>query len=244
MKAISLILLVFLSLVARSQEKESFYVFDADWKPTKIKSAIYFLHRHQVNDTCWQWDFYHMYGPLIRTERSRDKEGTELEGVCNHYNEGGYLDSTSMFRRRRKHGDFIRMAKDSLHPKIKYVYRDDSLMEVVYPDRIKKDTLLKFDDERESEYPGGVGAWSRYLQKKIQYPDRAMNSNIEGEVRVVFIIDKQGNVTDPYISHSVEYSLDEEALLIIKESGKWSPAFQNGKIVKSYKAQPIVFRLR
>jgi protein TonB len=127
---------------------------------------------------------------------------------------------------------------------IKYIYRDDSLVSVLYPQKQKKDTIALYGDERESEFPGGGQAWLKYLTKNLQYPERAMNSNIEGDVRVVFIIDKQGNVADPYIAHSVEYSLDEEALRIIKESGKWSPAFQNGKIVKSYKAQPIRFRLR
>jgi periplasmic protein TonB len=62
-------------------------------------------------------------------------------------------------------------------------------------------------------------------------------------VTIGFIVDKEGTVTDPYIAHSVEYSLDAEALKIIKASGKWEPATQNGHIVKSYKTQPINFRL-
>ncbi|HEX3080492.1 MAG TPA: TonB family protein, partial [Puia sp.] len=73
---------------------------------------------------------------------------------------------------------------------------------------------------------------------------RAMNGNVQGQVRVNFVVDKAGNVVDPYISLSVEYSLDEEALRIIKESGKWDPAFQNAHNVKSYKRQPINFRLQ
>jgi protein TonB len=34
-----------------------------------------------------------------------------------------------------------------------------------------------------------------------------------------------------------------EAIRVIKKSGKWEPAVQNGRKVKSYKKQPITFRL-
>ena len=78
----------------------------------------------------------------------------------------------------------------------------------------------------------------------MKYPDRALNANVEGVVRVGFIVDKEGNVTEPFIAKSVEWSLDDEAVTIIEESGKWSPAFQNGRIVKSYKIQPIVYKLK
>ncbi|MFL5748594.1 MAG: energy transducer TonB, partial [Niastella sp.] len=37
--------------------------------------------------------------------------------------------------------------------------------------------------------------------------------------------------------------LRAEAVRVIKKSGKWTPAVQNGRQVKSYKKQPIVFRL-
>ena len=35
----------------------------------------------------------------------------------------------------------------------------------------------------------------------------------------------------------------EEAIRVIKNSGKWTPAVQNGRTVKSYKQQPVTFKL-
>ncbi len=239
-----LFFLLMLCLSAKSQEKEAFYVFDAGWKPTKIKSAHFLLHTHQVNDTCWQWDYYNFIGPLIRTEQFRDKGGIELDGISNHYNEKGFVDSMATFRRGKRNGDSWKLNGDSLKYKIKYVYRDDSLVEAVYLDKLKKDSTVSYKDEKESKYPGGLAAWSRYLSKNLQYPERAIKGNIQGTVSVGFIVDKIGNVIAPYIARSVEYSLDEEALKIIKGSGKWDPAFQNGKNVKSYKMQPLIFKLQ
>jgi protein TonB len=37
--------------------------------------------------------------------------------------------------------------------------------------------------------------------------------------------------------------LKQEAMRVIRQSGKWTPAIQNGRQVKSYKKQPVVFKL-
>jgi protein TonB len=98
--------------------------------------------------------------------------------------------------------------------------------------------------EIESDYPGGPAAWARYLGKNMRYPDDAVNNEIQGTVVVQFIVDKEGNISDAEaISGPTEGGLREEAIRVIKKSGKWTPAVQNGRQVKSYKKQPVVFRL-
>src|SRR5579859_6783561 len=98
--------------------------------------------------------------------------------------------------------------------------------------------------EIESDFPGGAGAWLRYLNKNLRYPDDAVINEIQGTVVVQFIVDKEGNVSDVQaISGPENGGLREEAVRVIKKSGKWTPAVQNGRQVKSYKKQPIVFKL-
>jgi protein TonB len=243
MRSLPLLLLLALSITAKSQKDESFYVFDADWNATKIETAHFLLHTHRINDTCWQFDFYNFLGPLIKMERYRDKEGTVINGISRHYNKKGLIDSTGNFHNGKRNGEFIKLEGDPLKPRWKYIYREDSLIDAIDLEMEKKDSSLSYKDEKESEYPGGVRAWIRYIQKNLQYPERAMNVNMQGQVHIRFVVDMEGKVIDPYISASVEYSLDEEALRIINGSGKWDPAFQNGHNVKSYKMQPINFRL-
>lgn len=243
MRALTLSFFHILAMAARSQEKESFYVFDADWKPTRIQKAVFFLHVHQVSDTCWQWDIYNYMGPMLRSTQYRDMEGNERDGTSNHYDEKGRLDSVSSYRRGKEEGDFYRIYADSPHYRLKYRYRNDSLIEVLDMERRLKDSVTHYADEKESEYPGGLPAWSKYLLKNLQYPDRAATGKIDGDVRITFIVDKDGRVIDPVISTSVEYSLDAESIRIIRKSGNWIPAFLNGQHVKSFKMQPIQFRL-
>jgi len=98
--------------------------------------------------------------------------------------------------------------------------------------------------EIESSYPGGAEQWARYLGKTLHYPDEAINNEIQGTVTVQFIVDKEGNVSDVQaVSGPTDGGLRDEAVRVIKKSGKWTPAVQNGRQVKSYKKQPIVFKL-
>ncbi|HEV3251109.1 MAG TPA: TonB family protein [Puia sp.] len=96
--------------------------------------------------------------------------------------------------------------------------------------------------EIESDYPGGPAAWARYLNKNLHYPDEAVNNEIQGDVVVQFIVDKEGLVSEVE-AVSGPNELRDEAVRVIKKSGKWTPAVQNGRQVKSYKKQPIKFRL-
>ncbi|MEO5685666.1 MAG: energy transducer TonB [Chitinophagaceae bacterium] len=96
--------------------------------------------------------------------------------------------------------------------------------------------------EIESDYPGGQGAWVRYLNKTLVYPQDAQDNEIQGTVVIQFIVDKEGNVSDVE-AISGPNELRGEAVRVIKKSGKWTPAVQNGRQVKSYKKQPITFRL-
>lgn len=111
------------------------------------------------------------------------------------------------------------------------------------PKKVEEDWDKTFTKvEIESEYPGGTSAWQRYLNKSLRYPQDAIDNEIQGTVVVQFIVDKEGMVSDVE-AISGPNELREEAVRVIKKSGKWTPAVQNGRQVKSYKKQPITFRL-
>jgi periplasmic protein TonB len=120
---------------------------------------------------------------------------------------------------------------------------DDGKGVVEAPKRDETDYDQTFTKvEIESSYPGGAAAWQRYLIKTLRYPQEAQDNEIQGAVVVQFIVDKAGMVSDVE-AISGPQELRDEAVRVIKKSGKWTPAVQNGRQVKSYKKQPIVFRL-
>jgi TonB family protein len=96
--------------------------------------------------------------------------------------------------------------------------------------------------EVEAEYPGGFKAWYEYLSKNLKYPQAAVNNEIQGQVMMEFIVKKNGDVTNIHVVSGPEV-LKGSSIDVIKASGKWIPAKQNGKAVDSYKRQPINYKL-
>jgi len=245
MKITSTLILALMIQFASGQIKEDqFFVFDLDWKPTKIKKAYYFLRVRQSSDSNYEWTYYQMNGPRIKQECFKDEKASIRNGKFTYYFQNGVIDSTGEYENDQinnlwSYGDPDGKIKRRKEFRMGLLIKDTSFEEI----HLAKNPLLKTGDT-ESDYPGGVKGWQNYLLHNLHYPDRAVNAEIMGDVLVRFVIDSDGTVLKPEIFHSVEYSLDEEALRIILNSKKWSPEVHSGKKVKSYKVQPIRFRLQ
>jgi len=96
--------------------------------------------------------------------------------------------------------------------------------------------------EIESDFPGGLQAWLNFLQANLKYPQKAIRKEIQGTVVLEFIVCTDGTVCN-MAAISGPPELRKAALDAIKKTPMWIPANQDGKAVKSYKRQPITFRL-
>lgn len=97
--------------------------------------------------------------------------------------------------------------------------------------------------EIEASYEGGPAAWQRFLIKNFHVPQEAISEETGGTVIVEFVVDKEGNVSNVQAISGPEV-LRQEAVRVIKKSGKWNPGNQNGRKVNSFKRQPIVVLLQ
>ena len=116
--------------------------------------------------------------------------------------------------------------------------------EVVAPKVVEEDYDKVFTKvENPAEFPGGQGEWTRYLQKNLRYPDGAIDNGTQGVVRVQFIVDREGNISEVQSLNDPGDGLAEEAVRIIKKGPKWKPAEQNGRKVIYRHIQAVTFRL-
>ncbi|MES2445888.1 MAG: TonB family protein [Bacteroidota bacterium] len=92
-------------------------------------------------------------------------------------------------------------------------------------------------------YPGGMFKFYEYLGKNIKYPTMAADNEIQGNVFVSFVVEKDGSLTDIKIDRKLGYGTDEEALRVLKLSKRWNPGMQNGKPVRVKYNIPIKFSL-
>ncbi|MBK0383047.1 energy transducer TonB [Pedobacter sp. SD-b] len=97
--------------------------------------------------------------------------------------------------------------------------------------------------ERMPEFPGGMAAWAKFLNKNLNYPSMAKDANVTGRVTVSFVVEKNGAITDIKILRGIGAGCDEEAIRVIRKSPLWSAGIQNGRPVRVSYVMPIVFRL-
>ena len=108
--------------------------------------------------------------------------------------------------------------------------------------------------EIDAEFPGGTNGWTRYVTREIERNiDELQDDGRSGTVVVLFIVDKEGAVSEvralPCSEAGVgnclppNSKLAEIAVNAIKKGPKWKPAVQNGRNVKAYRRQPVTFQL-
>jgi protein TonB len=100
--------------------------------------------------------------------------------------------------------------------------------------------------ESMAEYNGGVEAMFTFINGNITYPKYERSNNIQGNVYVKFIVEKDGSITNPVILKSVTGSenLDAEVIRIINKMPNWTPGEHRGKSVRSNMTLPIRFVLK
>ncbi|SHL07865.1 energy transducer TonB [Rhodothermus profundi] len=92
------------------------------------------------------------------------------------------------------------------------------------------------------EMPQLIGGM-RALYECIRYPEIARKAGVEGRVVVQFVVDENGNVTNPQVLSGPGAGLNEEALRCVSQL-KFKPGRQRGRPVRVRYTLPVVFRLQ
>ncbi len=127
----------------------------------------------------------------------------------------------------------------------------EQIVQAPIEDNSKAVEMPKDDDENkvftkvevDAAFPGGNNAWSRFLTNNLESNLPGENGAAPGSYTVVvrFIVSKDGSVSDVQAETNHGFGMEQEAVRVIKKSGKWTPAVQNGRNVTAYKRQPITW---
>ncbi|MCD4769256.1 MAG: TonB family protein [Bacteroidales bacterium] len=109
---------------------------------------------------------------------------------------------------------------------------------------IIRDEVFAVVEEMPTFMGGDLNKFREWAQSNVKYPDVAKENGIQGKVYVMFVVNKDGTVTEAKIMRSVDPSLDDEALRVIKSSPKWVAGKQRGEKVRVKYAITINYVLR
>ena len=108
---------------------------------------------------------------------------------------------------------------------------------IVQPAPIDEPTMTP---EIKPEFPGGVEGWRRFLSKNLKAPEESGDNN-KISVIVKFVVNEDGSLTNLEISKSGGSVFDAEVMRVMKKSPKWIAGSNQGRKVKVFHAQPIIF---
>ncbi len=84
--------------------------------------------------------------------------------------------------------------------------------------------------------------FGQYVAEELHFPEVARASEVQGVVRLHFIVETDGSISNIHIIKSVGAGCDNEAIRLMQDT-HWIPAVKNGKYVRSHYEQDITFRI-
>ncbi|NVO21202.1 MAG: energy transducer TonB [Bacteroidetes bacterium] len=92
-------------------------------------------------------------------------------------------------------------------------------------------------------FPGGNDAMAAYFKGAVKYPEEAKKKGVQGPVYIIFIVEKDGSLSETKVLKGIGSGCDEEALRAVKSMPKWQPGKQNGNPVRVQLHIPVNFKL-
>jgi TonB family protein len=98
--------------------------------------------------------------------------------------------------------------------------------------------------EQEAKPVGDYPGFYKYVRENLQYPEQALKDQVQGAVRLQFIVLADGSISNIKVMQGIGAGCDEEAVRVLKNSPKWQPAIHQGKAVNTKSMIPIIFKIQ
>lgn len=118
---------------------------------------------------------------------------------------------------------------------------------VVIPLALEADDSYEIFENKQLEeyaqpYFADGSSMGQYIYGNLQFPAEAQEREIQGTVRLSFVVETNGNVSNIVIVNSVGGGCDNEAIRLIQGT-HWIPGIKDGKYVRTNNMQDITFRI-
>jgi len=84
----------------------------------------------------------------------------------------------------------------------------------------------------------------KYIDENLIYPQKGIDEQIEGDVKINFIVEKDGTLTNFTVEQSICDDFDAEAIRIFHQMPKWKPGLLNGEPIRQRISFTVTFKLK
>ena len=109
----------------------------------------------------------------------------------------------------------------------------------------KSNKIYNFNELRTSPKPyfdNPQMTLAAYLRNNLEYPDQARQFEIQGTVKLGFVVETDGRASNIIVENSVGGGCDNEAIRLIQNL-VWTPGVKNDSLVRSRISQEITFKI-
>lgn len=99
-------------------------------------------------------------------------------------------------------------------------------------------------ESRPSFQGGDIKKFSNWVVSHIEYPEEAQKKRIQGAFKAIFVIEKDGSVSNVKVESNADRSIEREIKRVIASSPKWSPGIAFGKPVRVMCEFPLIFTIK
>lgn len=125
----------------------------------------------------------------------------------------------------------------------KNIFDESAIMVEEQPGKVQEDKIFDVVEQMPS-FPGGISAMQNWMRENLTYPAVAQENNIQGRVIISIVVEKDGSLGDVKVARSVDPSLDQAAVQLVKKMPKWNPGKQNGMPVRVKYSIPVSYKLQ
>ncbi|MBO9202043.1 MULTISPECIES: energy transducer TonB [Niastella] len=158
------------------------------------------------------------------------------------YHDNGHLKIKGAYIRDRLQGELTSWyANGQIKRKDEYVM-DSLIRGHCYTATGKDTTWFPFDVG--FTYGNGLQELFQFFGKNIHYPINSLKLGIQGDVHILFTIEKNGTVSHEQVRKSVNEEIDAEALRIFRVlPPNWKPTLKDGEPQRQQAILPVSFRV-
>lgn len=269
MKPVYTLILLLLACTASARPDTVYY--NKNWKPCAKKKAAFFEPMPVVADGHYkitdyyisgrvQMEGYYMLNDIVLQAYNPDPG--YRDGYFKYYLANGNMEKEGAYKAGKKEGKWKvydaasgKLTSEAsykngiIHGECKSFYANGKMefYTIIEDNTIK--SAMKFDStgteigRLEEMLPKPTVNLAEYFAANLHYPPYALDNSIEGVVEVTFLVDEEGKICQPKVEKGIGGGCDQEALRVVRAMPRWNPGKVQGKPVKVYYTQAVVFRL-
>lgn len=128
---------------------------------------------------------------------------------------------------------YLKLCKARGYKYFAYPYQPVDSSNTVYP-------LNDTDVPPKPIFTGKNYNFISFMANNLKYPDAAFKQNVSGMVKLKFVVEPSGRISNIIIEKSVGGGCTEEAIRVVKLI-KWNPGLLNNKAVRTFMSLEITF---